>query len=341
MKDLGRVTYIKSSAPTRIDLAGGTLDIWPLHLFFDNPPTLNAAIDLYATVEITPRKDKKIVLVSHDLGLSDEFASLDAIPDDHALELVVRTLKFYAPKSGLEISTNCQAPQGSGIGGSSALSIALNGALNRLTGRRYLRAEMIKIAMNIETQVIKVPAGCQDYFPAMHGGVRKVAPGVQGIESEKYSINLPDLTRNFVLCYTGKPRNSGINNWDITKKAVDGNRAVIRNLKSIRDCAVEMEQALSCGQMKSIARIFAREWKARKKLAPNISTPQMDHLINSAMRKGAMAGKVCGAGGGGCIAFIVPPANKQSIIAELTSNGGQVLPFHFVSRGLRHQTWPA
>ena len=78
MKDLGRVTYIKSSAPTRIDLAGGTLDIWPLHLFFDNPPTLNAAIDLYATVEITPRKDKKIVLVSHDLGLSDEFASLDA-----------------------------------------------------------------------------------------------------------------------------------------------------------------------------------------------------------------------------------------------------------------------
>jgi D-glycero-alpha-D-manno-heptose-7-phosphate kinase len=147
---------------------------------------------------------------------------------------------------------------------------------------------MIKIAMNIETQVIKVPAGCQDYFPAMYGGVRKVVPGVQDIETEKFSINLPELTRNFVLCYTGKPRNSGINNWEITK------------------------------------------------LAPNISTPQMDQLFRSAMRKGAMAGKVCGAGGGGCIAFIVPPAKKQSIIEELTSNGGKVLPFHFVSRGLRH-----
>jgi D-glycero-alpha-D-manno-heptose-7-phosphate kinase len=330
------VTYIKTSAPTRIDLAGGTLDIWPLHLFFENPPTLNAAIDLYARVEIITRKDKKIFLTSHDLGLSEKFSSLDALPDNHVLELVVRTLKFYAPKSGLEISTNCQAPQGSGIGGSSALNIALNGALNRLTGRRYRRSEMIKIAMNIETQVIKVPAGCQDYFPAMYGGVRKVVPGVQDIETEKLSINLPELTRHFILCYTGKPRNSGINNWEITKKAVDGNRAVIRNLKSIRDCAIEMEQALSRGQIESIARVFAREWQARKKLAPNISTPQMDQLICSAMRKGAMAGKVCGAGGGGCIAFIVPPAKKKSIIEELTSNGGKVLPFHFVSRGLRH-----
>ena len=330
------MSYIKSSAPTRIDLAGGTLDIWPLHLFFDNPPTLNAAIDLYATVEIIPRKDKRIFLTSRDLCLSDNFSSLDALPDDHPLELVVRTLKFYAPQSGLEISTNCQAPKGSGIGGSSALNIALHGALNRLTGRRYRRAEMIEIAKNIETQVIKVPAGCQDYFPAMYGGVRKVVPGLQGTKTEKFAISPAELTRHFVLCYTGKPRNSGINNWEVTKKVVDGNRAVIRNLKSIRDCAVEMEQVLSRGQIKRLAPIFAREWKARKQLAPNISNFEMDQLIRSAMKKGALAGKVCGAGGGGCIAFIVPPAKKQLVIQELTSNGGQVLPFRFVSRGLRH-----
>ncbi|MZH46559.1 MAG: hypothetical protein F3739_05955, partial [Nitrospinae bacterium] len=123
-KRSGSVLRIKSSAPTRIDLAGGTLDIWPLHLFFDNPPTLNAAIDLYATVEITTRKDKRIVLTSRDLGLSENFSSLGALPDKHPLELIVRTLKFYAPQTGLEISTDCQAPQGSGIGGSSALNIA-------------------------------------------------------------------------------------------------------------------------------------------------------------------------------------------------------------------------
>ncbi|MDA8561281.1 GHMP kinase [Nitrospinae bacterium] len=329
------MSRIISSAPTRIDMAGGTLDIWPLHLFFDNPPTLNAAIDLYATVEIIPRKDKRILLTSCDLGLSDNSSSLKTLPDNHPLELIVRMLKFYAPKSGLEITTNCQAPKGSGIGGSSALSIALHGALNRLTGRGYLKAEMIEIAKNIETQVIKVPAGCQDYFPAMYGGVRKVLPGFQSIETEKFSISPAELTRHFVLCYTGKPRNSGINNWEVTKKSVDGNRTVIRHLESIRDCAVEMEQELSRGQLKNLATIFAKEWKARKQLAPNINTPQMDQLIRSAMKKGALAGKVCGAGGGGCVAFIVPPAKKQLVIEELTLKGGQVLPFRFVSRGLR------
>jgi D-glycero-alpha-D-manno-heptose-7-phosphate kinase len=326
---------IKSSAPTRIDLAGGTLDIWPLHLFFDNPPTLNAAIDLYATVEILPRKDSRILLTSRDLALSDSFSSLSKIPDNHPLELIVRTLKFYQPKSGLEIFTDCKAPQGSGIGGSSALNIALHGALNRLAERRYSKSRMIEIAKNIETQVIKVPAGCQDYYPAMYGGVRKVLPGVQGTETQKFSISPTELTRHFVLCYTGKPRNSGINNWEVTKKAVDGNRTVIRHLKSIRDCAVDMEKALSRGNLKSLAPIFAREWQARKQLAPNISTPEMDKLMRAALKKGALAGKVCGAGGGGCVAFIVPPAKKQYVIEALTSKGGQVLPFRFVSRGQR------
>ena len=331
---MSRLSRIKSSAPTRIDLAGGTLDIWPLHLFFGNPPTLNAAINLYATVEIVPRKDKRILLTSRDLGLTDSFTSLRSLPDQHPLELILRTLKFFSPEVGLEIITNCQAPQGSGIGGSSALNIALHGVLNRFTGRSYGKARIIETAKNIETQVIKVPAGCQDYYPAMYGGVRKVLPGVQGTETKNFSINLAELSHQFVLCYTGKPRNSGINNWDVTKKAIDGNRMVIRHLNTIRDCAIEMEKMLSSGQIKKMAPIFDREWKARKQLAPNISTPLMDLLVQAALKKGALAAKVCGAGGGGCVAFIVPPAKKKCVIEELNAKGGEVLPFRFVSRGL-------
>ena len=79
---------IISTAPTRIDLAGGTLDIWPLYLYFDNPPTLNAAIDLYATVELVPRKDKRIVVESKDLNHKAEFSSIDSLPDKHPLHLI-------------------------------------------------------------------------------------------------------------------------------------------------------------------------------------------------------------------------------------------------------------
>ena len=139
------------------------------------------------------------------------------------------------------------------------------------------------------------------------------------------------------MCYTGKPRNSGINNWEVTKKALDGDKKVIRQLSTIRDCALEMYQLLKKGRSSALASIFNKEWKARKKLAPTISTPQMEKLIQSALKKGALAAKVCGAGGGGCVAFVVPPSKKQTIMEELNIWGGKVLPFQFVSRGHLNQ----
>ncbi|MEK9627469.1 MAG: GHMP kinase [Nitrospinota bacterium] len=324
---------IKSSAPTRIDLAGGTLDIWPLHLFFDNAPTLNAAINLYATVELIPRKDKRVILRSMDLGLEDSF-SLNALPEKHPLELLIRTINFYKLKSGLEIKTHCQAPPGSGIGGSSALNIALHGALNKYVGTRFTREKMIEAAKNIETQVIRVPAGCQDYYPAMYGGVRSVNPGYMGVDTKTLPIKPKELTKHIILCYTGKPRSSGINNWKVTKNALDGDKKVIRHLKTIRDCTIELYQQLKKGKLSGLAPIFKKEWTARKQLAPTISTPQMEKLIQSALKKGALGAKVCGAGGGGCVAFIVPPAKKQPVMDELSLKGGRVLPFQFVTRGL-------
>ena len=168
---------IRSSAPTRIDLAGGTLDLWPLHLFFDNPPTLNAAIDLYASVELTARRDKAIVVESRDLGRKPNSATSPPCPRRHPLVLLIKLIRFYQPKTGLHLVTDCQAPAGSGIGGSSALNIALNGALNRFTKRSYNREQMIEIARNIETQVIDVPAGTQDYYSAMYGGVQSHPAG--------------------------------------------------------------------------------------------------------------------------------------------------------------------
>ena len=139
---------LTSSAPTRIDLAGGTLAIWPLYLFFDNPPTLNAAINLYARVELQPRRDKKLIVQSRDLGIRARFSSLDRLPEKHPLILILKLLRFYRPQTGLELVTDCQAPAGSGIGGSSALNIALNGALNRLTGRGSHRAHMLELPKN-------------------------------------------------------------------------------------------------------------------------------------------------------------------------------------------------
>ena len=328
---------IKSTAPTRIDLAGGTLDIWPLYLQFKNPPTLNAAISLYATVELTPRNDQKVVVESKDLKYKAEFKSIKSLPEKNPLNLILKTLKYYQPKNGLNIVTSSEAPPGSGIGGSSTLNIALHGALNTFTQKGLSKKQILEVAKNIETQVISVPTGWQDYFPPLYGGVRSVRPGFDGVDSVALPVCLEELTQNMILCYTGNPRQSGINNWEIMKEVLDGNRMVIEKLKKIAQIAMDMDKALIAGQMKRIATLFAQEWRERKALTPTISTQRMDKLISAAMRKGAQAAKVCGAGGGGCIAFFVPSKKKASVSFELTRLKGQVIPFRFVRRGLRVQ----
>jgi len=326
---------IQSSAPTRIDLAGGTLDLWPLHLFFDNPPTLNAAIDLYASVELTARRDKAIIIESRDLERKARFRNLAALPERHPLVLLTKLVRFYQPKTGLHLVTDCQAPAGSGIGGSSALNIALNGALNRFTKRRYNREQMIEIARNIETQVIDVPSGTQDYYSAMYGGVQSIQPGMVKIERRHLPMDLKDLNRKFVLCYTGQPHHSGINNWSVYKKVIDGNAKTLKSLSRIAEVARRMETALEQGRLTRFEHWFNEEWKARKALAPGISTAFMDRMILAAKKKGALAAKVCGAGGGGCVAFFVPPKKREDVTQALQEHGGNVLNFKFVSRGLR------
>src|SRR5437660_761660 len=162
---------IESSAPTRADLAGGTIDIWPLYLFHAGASTVNFALSLRARVRIETRDDDRIILESRDLGVRFETTvdRIDELATDTQLELVSKMVHFFRPEIGFRLIANSEAPAGAGISGSSALAIALIGALNRLVADRYDDGSFIGIAVNIETTVIKVPAGIQDYYPAFYG----------------------------------------------------------------------------------------------------------------------------------------------------------------------------
>src|ERR1051326_8424685 len=161
---------IESSAPTRVDLAGGTIDLWPIYLFHPGATTVNFALSLRASARIETRNDRSIILESRDRGITLE-SSVDHIGelwDDRRLELVSKMVHFFRPTTGFRLVANSEAPAGAGISGSSALAIAVIGALNRLVGNHYDERKFITMAANIETTVIKVPAGFQDYYPAFY-----------------------------------------------------------------------------------------------------------------------------------------------------------------------------
>jgi D-glycero-alpha-D-manno-heptose-7-phosphate kinase len=325
---------ITASAPTRIDLAGGTIDIWPLYLFHHGAQTLNAAISLRAHVTLQRRDDDRIEIVSEDTGKQMMVDAPSALRDDDTLALLGRLVYAYGAR-GITMRTRGESPAGAGIAGSSALNVAVCGALAHWTGATTEPEAVLETAKNVEAQAIKVPTGLQDYRPAMYGGVAAIELGQHGLTRVGLDIDARELQRRIVLCYTGAPRNSGTNNWEIMKRHIDGDAHVFDCFERIRDTAANMRASLEAGDWQTTGRHLATEWDNRKRLAPGVTTPQIDDLIARAIAAGAYAGKVCGAGGGGCLFCLTPPERADDVRAALRAGGAQLLDFQIETDGLR------
>ncbi|HLM61762.1 MAG TPA: hypothetical protein VK308_13230, partial [Pyrinomonadaceae bacterium] len=219
--------------------------------------------------------------------------------------------------------------------GSSTLNIACIGALNKLVGNRYAEENFIRIAANVECQVIKVPTGFQDYYSAQYGGAACIHFRPDGMEREPLNIDVKTLEKRIVVCYTGEPRNSGTNNWEITKRHIDGDVETFAIFEGIRDTARDLRAALLENDWMKTGEILQAAYPRRKKLSPNITTPQMDFLINKALANGAIAAKVCGAGGGGCIAFFCEEGQKAAVEKALAAEEDvEVLNWKLSKQGL-------
>jgi D-glycero-alpha-D-manno-heptose-7-phosphate kinase len=328
---------IESSAPTRVDLAGGTIDIWPLYLFHQGAATVNFAINLRASCRIETRDDGRIILESRDrkVAFETELAAIEDLVREERLELISKLVHFFKPATGFHLIANSEAPAGAGLAGSSALNIACIGALNHLVGGRYPESKFFTIAANVETTVIRVPAGFQDYYSAFYGGASCIHFRIDGIERERLDVDVATLERRIAICYTGEPRLSGTNNWEITKNHIDGQPELFALFDDIRDSSLSMREALLARDWQRVSRIMRDAHPRRKQLAPNVTTPQMDMLVEKAMRNGAEAAKVCGAGGGGCIAFFCEEGRRAEVERALEEEEGvEVLSWKIDAEGL-------
>jgi D-glycero-alpha-D-manno-heptose-7-phosphate kinase len=325
---------VTSSAPTRIDFAGGTIDIWPLYLFHDGASTVNAAISLRAHVEVESRAAGGLELRSLDTDRELAAASWSELDGAGGLAMLALLARHYRLENAT-LTTRGESPAGAGIAGSSALMIAACGALAQWTGSPSDAAHLLQVAMNIECQTIRVPTGVQDYRPALYGGVASIELGVAGIRRVAIDVDPAELERRIVLAYTGAPRNSGTNNWEITKRHLDGDRHIFDCFERIRDTAAALRTALERGDWDDVGRHIASEWRNRKLLAPGVTTPTIDDLITRAMAAGATAAKVCGAGGGGCLFCYGPPAARAGMAEALAAGGARLLDYRLETEGLR------
>ncbi len=329
---------IVAKAPTRIDFAGGTLDIPPLHLFHQPAITINVAIDLVAEVAVTRRPGRAIRLVASDQGQRLIWSSRDKIVWTHRpfLEMLARLIRSLAPDTGLDIRTDCRAPAGAGTGGSSTLAVATAAALSAVAGRPLHRRMLIEHAKAIETQAIRVPTGYQDYYAAAYGGASSIEFGLTGIRRTAIAKKpfLAQLERHLLLLYLGKPRFSGANNWDLFKRHMEGDRKTFAFFDALQENALAMRHAFLQEDLTGIARLLNRDWETRRRALPAMSSPAIDRLIHSLKRAGALGARVCGAGGGGCLALIIKPEARTTLTALAQAAGVKSLPSVINTRGL-------
>jgi D-glycero-alpha-D-manno-heptose-7-phosphate kinase len=294
---------------------------------------LNAAISLRARARLESRSDNRVVIRSEDTGATVEANDWKELRDRKELRLLSLLVHFFETR-GITLTTSSQSPAGAGIAGSSALNVAVCAALADWNRTHFDPEALLQVAMNVEAQTIAVPTGLQDYRPALYGGVAALELEVDGVRRIPLQVDFRALEHRIVLCYTGEPRNSGTNNWEITKKHIDGDRHIFDCFERIRDTAVNMRERLQREDWDGVGAAIAEEWENRKRLAPGVTTPAIDALIARAAAAGATAAKVCGAGGGGCLFCYGPPNKRDAIALALAGGGARLLDFTIERDGL-------
>lgn len=295
---------ITSKAPVRVDFAGGWTDV-SIFARGAGGAVVNAAINHYVS--------GKLEVVDSEDMLSSSLIG----------------------REGLSVAYHSDLPSGSGLGTSSALNVVWLSLVKSQIVSDSDRAQIAELAYQLE-EMLGILGGKQDQYGSAFGGFNFMTFG-EGVEVERMNLSpdfVAELERRLVLCYTGKPRLSGNiheNVWGAFRRGVP---ETVNALYTLRECAYQMKTALLEGDIEVFAEIMSRNWQNQKALDPSVTNAQIESLFETAKGAGAIGGKACGAGGGGCLLFCATQGGQSVLSDALSLEGARVIPFQFDFTGL-------
>ncbi|HEX8043287.1 hypothetical protein [Candidatus Deferrimicrobium sp.] len=329
---IGIIRPFRVVVPNRVDIAGGTLDIYPLYLLIGDAMTVNAAVAVRSEVLVRPYRRGAARLSSGNFGIAVTASDTHGFSLEAKMGLLSRALRHFPAVSGVDILVRNEAPVGSGIGASSALLVALMLATGRLTGTACRRDETARAAMEIEAAHLKNLTGRQDHLAALRGGLQGIrfSPGRVDVCRLPPGGEAGKMLRDHaILAHTGIAHHSSDVNWRMIRGAIDGDGKVLRKFRGIAATARDAWDAVSAADPRGTGAAIASEWAIRKTLAPGVSTAGVEGLISDRrFRRRVSGAKLCGAGGGGMLfGLLRDPDDREAAEALLSGAGMSVLPF--------------
>ena len=347
---------IRSRAPVRIDFGGGWTDV---ALFCQETKgyVLNAAVNIYSyvTAEKLPEKqietkeygyrhykaaeDRTIRIYSADFDVYQEAEDIKQLEYDGNIDLAKAAIKRMKIENGIEVVTRSNAPAGSGLGTSASMGVALAGALSKFNGTVFLSHELAEMASAIERYELGILGGKQDQYASAMGGINFME--FSGEDVKTINLQLPfdiiwELEKNLIICYTGKSRLSGDIHEKVKGAFLESEPNTVSAIENLKRIAVDMKDALLKGNLNDFAELLDENWRNQKRLHSSVTNSEIDKLFEIAYQNGALGGKACGAGGGGCLMFYCP--NSEHVVRKkLQEAGADIIDFNFEFTGL--QTW--
>lgn len=335
----------RSKAPLRIGLAGGGTDVSP-YSDMHGGAILNATVSLYARAHLEPLEDKKIILQSVDREEEQVFPLLTELPINGKLDLLKGVFNriqkdYHLPNLGLKLTTNVDAPPGSGLGTSSTLVVAVIGAFAEMLRLPLGEYDIAHYAYEIERKDLQLAGGRQDQYAATFGGVNFM----EFYANDKVIVNplrikpeyLHELENNLLLFYTATSRDSATIIKEQQQNVEKNDNASIQAMHQLKEQSRMMKEALLKGKLSEIGEILDFGFQQKRKMAKNISNSLIEEIYDSAKKAGASGGKISGAGGGGFMIFYCPATSRYSVLKALHKFGGEVKQYEFSKYGL--STW--
>ena len=254
--------------------------------------------------------------------------------------LIQALLRSISPEFGFDLFLQSDFPMSSGLGGSAAVSAAILGCFNQFRRDQWDLHELAEISYQAERHYLGVAGGWQDQYATVFGGFNFMEFRMDQNIVHPLRINrdtLLELEECLVLCDTGTTHDSGdIHNDQFQKMSAAHIRDIVQT--NVR-LSYAMRNDLLRGRLLQFGLAMDRAWHLKRQLSSKISNPALDDIYAQARERGAVGGKLLGAGGGGFFLFYVPPYRKHDLIEHLMASGVKVRPFRFESRGL--QAWKA
>ncbi len=321
-------------APLRISFVGGGTDLPDFYQVFPGR-VISATIDKYVYVAINPAPLLKGIIARY--SIIENVKTPKELKNDRIREVML-DLKIV---DNMEIGIFSTMPVGTGLGGSSSFTVALIKGLATYLGKRFEKREIAELASKIEINILKEPIGKQDQYAASFGGVNIFQfNSDETVDVDPILLDYKrriDLENHILMFFTGITRAASSVLTEQKANIYDK----LESLKSMASLVDEFRDKLLKGNFEAMGKLLHENWLKKKSLASKVSSQEIDKIYESGIKAGSWGGKVLGAGGGGCILFLVPLKEKEKIRQKILQNAKklklldfQKIPIKFVQSGV-------